>query len=106
MQEYGVIVDSTAKHHAIDYKGNYGKQMISPSPDVCLPLDIRSALMTMRIRKPSEEELSTMKFHTLTSNEQWIPKNYNDPDYSINNTLMNHCDLGEIQYMLSFHGDL
>ena len=73
MAEYKVIVDSRAKHHLIDHEGNTGRQMISPSPGVEIALEIRSALMTLKLRKPTLDELEKMVFHTLTSDEQWIP---------------------------------
>ena len=52
--------------------------MISPSPDVVIPLEIRSALMTLKLRKPTIEEIENMEFHTLTSDDQWIPRDHND----------------------------
>jgi len=95
MAQYGIVVDPRARHHPVDHNGGFGRQMISPSEGVIIPLTIRSALMTMMIRKPTPEELETMDFHTLTSDEEWLPKYHQDEEHSIDSfhsvAFLYHC---------------
>ena len=74
VSDHGVIVNSKSKKHLLDHEGTTGLQMISPEPDVTIPLEIRNALATLQIRKPTDEEMKTMKFHKLTFNAPWVQR--------------------------------
>ena len=76
MREFGVDVDSKSKRHG-------GKQRFqvpnSGGDDAIIPLCLTRALLHMKHREPTDEELATLKPIHITQGEvPWKPGNYND----------------------------
>ena len=74
-REFGTVINSVARRHA---KNDPLAQSLIPHPDVHIPFQVRQALMTLTIRRPTADELLDLKFHDLTSPVRWHPRDYND----------------------------
>lgn len=92
MQEHGVIVDGAAKHHKTNYSGGRGRQMFSPDKDHFFNMEYRHGLMTIRLRKPTPEELEEPENSIqLTSEEPWDPTVHTDD--ALDNMLVQSMNL-------------
>ena len=72
MRNAGVTVHDVAKRHG-------GLQSIVVD-DYILPLNVEEAMLTLKIRRPTETELETCEIVDLTDDSyEWDPKAINDP---------------------------
>ena len=105
VSDHGVIVNSKSKKHLLDHEGTTGLQMISPEPDVTIPLEIRNALATLQIRKPTDEEMKTMKFHKLTSDAPWVPRDHSDDHFEDTVLDLNYMDIEFTSFTIARRDD-
>jgi len=75
-REFGTVINSVARRHVKDDHDN--AQSLIPHPDIKIPFQVRQALMTLTIRRPTDTELTSLTFHDLTSSERWFPHDHND----------------------------
>jgi len=75
MAEHGVTIDDLARRH-----GGLGYLL---ADDTVIPLVLRESMLTLKIRKPTQEEYDTMTPIDLTSPTWWEPEQITEMDLTV-----------------------
>jgi hypothetical protein len=75
MRESGIVVDSVSRRHK-GSNGQQGTQSIQLSATTSIELEVRDALMSFRIREPTDSERETLPRYRISPHGPWNPKNF------------------------------
>ena len=71
-----------------------GKQVIKPTEDTTIPLQLHNAMIVFKFRLPTDDEIAFGNILDITSPKPWQPSKYNDIEP---NTTFDHSDDDDAQ---------
>jgi len=99
IRSFGSVIDSVHRGHRADWNGRLGTQSFQPTEDLMIPLVLRGALMTFKLRAPTEAEMETMEPVPITSEHPWRPSLHRDDVYNMLsiNAVLNQIPYGTVE---------
>ena len=94
MREYGILIDDKARRH--------GGLSCIIADECVIPLQLKDSMLSIKIRKPTTQELEECEMIDLTSDLPWNPNELSDDDLSKDqySNLITMCeDLEELRVM-------
>ena len=79
IRDAGFVLDSVAKHHKKDHKGNMGTQALHLNKMDRIPFAVNRGLMTIEIEYPTDEDIDKLPMVVLT-NEHYKPSDAHGPE--------------------------